>query len=64
MIQQCVSRIKTWMTCNKLQLNDGKTEVKYISSTYDHDQITIRNFTFDKAILVPATSVRNLGLHL
>ena len=41
-MQQCVSRIKSWMTCNKLQLNDEKTDVIYISSSYYQDQITIK----------------------
>ena len=60
-VQQCVSRIKSWMTCNKLQLNDEKTVVIYISSSYYQDQITIKNFAFDKTIIVPSTLVRNLG---
>ena len=61
-VQQCVSRIKSWMTCNKLQLNDEKTDVIYISSSYYQDQITIKNFAFDKTIIVPSTLVRNLGV--
>ena len=61
-MQQCVSRIKSWMTCNKLQLNDEKTDVIYISSSYYQDQITIKNFAFDKTIIVPSTLVRNLGV--
>ena len=50
------------MTCNKLQLNDEKTDVIYISSSYYQDQITIKNFAFDKTIIVPSTLVRNLGV--
>ena len=41
-MQQRVPRIKSWMTCNKLQLNDEKTDVIYISSSYYQDQITIK----------------------
>ena len=49
------------MTPNKLQLNDGKTEVMHISSNYYY-QVRIRKFTFDKTIIVSATSIRNLGV--
>ena len=40
-LQNCVSRIKSWMTTNKLILNENKTEVICISSNYFNDQVFI-----------------------
>ena len=31
-IEACIQDVKSWMTCNKLKLNDGKTEALIISS--------------------------------
>ena len=31
-MQECVSDVKSWMTLNRLQLNDGKTEAMLVMS--------------------------------
>ena len=31
-LQECVSDVKSWMTLNRLQLNDGKTEAMLVMS--------------------------------
>ena len=61
-MQQCVSKIKSWMTCNKLKLNDEKTEVMFMSSRHYHKSIDLNGFAVDSVIIEPATSVRNIGV--
>ena len=61
-LQNCVSRIQSWMTTNKLMLNENKTEVICISSNYFNDQVSINQFSVDDTIVIPASSVRNIGV--
>ena len=61
-LQNCVSRIKSWMTTNKLMLNESKTEVIRISSNYFNDQVSINQFSVNDTIVIPASSVRNIGV--
>lgn len=35
-IERCVAEIETWMTCNKLKMNNEKTRVVVIASPYRH----------------------------
>ena len=56
-LQNCVSSIKSWMTTNKLMLNENKTEVICISSNYFCDQVSINQFSVDDTMVVPASSV-------
>ena len=50
------------MTTNKLMLNENKTEVICISSNYFCDQVSINQFSVDDTMVVPASSVRNIGV--
>lgn len=61
-MQQCVLKIKSWMTGNKLKLNDDKTEVMYISSSYFHKQIVLNDFTIDSTSIAVTKSARNIGI--
>jgi len=61
-MEQCVSKIKSWMTYNKLKLNDEKTEVVFISSRYFHESIDLNGFAVDSVIIEPSTSARNIGV--
>ncbi len=61
-MQQCVSTIKQWMVHNKLKLNDDKTEIMFISSRFYQKHITLTDFTIDDVKIVPASSVRNIGV--
>ena len=60
--QRCVSQIKSWMTQNKLKLNDDKTEIMYISSHHYQQQITMKNFSVNSTSIEPSSSVRNIGV--
>ena len=61
-MQDCVGNIKNWMVSNKLKLNDEKTEIMYISSRFYQQQIILQDFTIDNVKIVPAKSVRNIGI--
>ena len=50
------------MTTNKLMLNANKTEVICISSNCFNDQVSINQFSVDDTIVIPASSVRNIGV--
>ena len=49
------------MTLNKLQLNDGKTEVLYIRSRFDRCPSTINNIQVGSSTIQPSTTARNIG---
>ena len=50
------------MTTNKLMLNENKTEVICTSSNYFNDQVSMNQFSVDNTIVIPASSVRNIGV--
>ena len=61
-LQHCVSPIKSWMTSNKLKLNDDKTEVMFIASKFYQNSINLTDFAVDDVIIHPSESVRNIGV--
>ena len=60
-IEDCLTDIKGWMTSNKLQLNDGKTEIILIRSRFDHSLPTINSIQAGSSIVKPTNSARNIG---
>jgi len=63
-LERCVGTIKSWMICNKLQLNDAKTEVIIFASPYHHTRITALAPTFriGSSTIEPRSKVKNLGV--
>ena len=64
-MQECISDVKSWMTVNKLKLNDDKTEVMLVSSKQMSHKLTVP----DSMIVGDATisftrAVKNLGVTL
>ena len=64
-MQLCINDVKSWMTVNKLKLNDDKTEIMLVSSKQMTHKLTIP----DSMIVGDATvsfskSVKNLGVTL
>jgi hypothetical protein len=63
-LQECIKDLKIWMTLNKLQLNEQKTEFFVTASSYN---LRIRNLTnisltIGDAIIPSSSVVRNLGV--
>ena len=63
--ESCVASIKSWMTDNKLKLNDDKTEILKINKKNRSNDITIMKFKVDTTELdISDKHIRNLGAFL
>ena len=60
-LQDCVLDIKTWMTADKLKLNDDKTELIVIGTRAQLDKISISELSIDHVKVSAVCNVRNLG---
>ena len=64
-MQSCISDVKSWMTINKLKLNDDKTEVMILSSPHMRHKLKIPdNMTIGNASIPFSKTVKNLGFTL
>ena len=61
-MEEGLQDIKTWMQNNKLQLNDGKTEVMLIRSKFDITPSPVTSININSTIIKPVTAARNLGV--
>ena len=59
-LQDCVLDIKTWMTADKLKLNDDKTELTVIGTRAQLDKISISELSIDHVKASSVCNVRNL----
>ena len=62
-LQKCIFKIISWMSANKLKINDTKTEFMIIVLGKQLQKITTKELKLDTAI-PNSSSVRNLGAHL
>ena len=60
-IETCVSEIDTWMVCNKLKLNRGKTELLILSARHRLPPL-IDHVDVSGEQIEPSTSARNIGV--
>jgi hypothetical protein len=64
-MQDCIGGVKSWMSENKLKLNDDKTEVMLVSSTQMSHRIPQpASMTVGNATVAFSSSVYNLGVTL
>ena len=61
-IETCIDDIRTWMNQNFLKLNDSKTEFMVLRSKAQIEKVDIEHIRVGDSYIVPATSVRNLGV--
>ena len=61
-LRACIEEIRAWMTRNKLQLNDGKTEFFISCSSYNERLITDIPITIGDTTIHPSSSIKNLGV--
>ena len=61
-VESCCVSVKTWMTRNRLKLNDDKTEVLLCGPKARRDQIDCNSLQVGEASISFADSVRDLGL--
>ena len=60
----CLQDVATWMRANRLQLNTAKTEVIWFSSSRRQHQIPATSLQVGSNAVIPASSVRDLGIYL
>lgn len=60
--EACICEIKSWMTLNKLKLNDDKTEFLIITSKHQQHKIHNDHIQVDSASIHASPSARNLGI--
>ena len=63
-MEECIASVRTWMTVNKLKLNDGKTEIMVVASPHNQCRLTDIRLKIGEAILTPRSTVKNLGAAL
>ncbi|XP_072050376.1 uncharacterized protein [Amphiura filiformis] len=61
-LQSCVSEIKQWMTLNKLQLNEAKTEFFVAVSSGFAARLNNITLTLGNVTITPTKSLRSLGI--
>jgi hypothetical protein len=61
--QGCVTDLRDWMTTNKLQLNDDKTELMFVTKQPNHPSLP-STVTINDCTVSVSTSVRSLGVIL
>ena len=60
----CIDGVSMWMRSNRLQLNPAKTEVLWCSSARRQHQIPTTRLRVGSDSILPARSVRDLGIYL
>ena len=60
-IEACVLEIDNWMTCNKLKLNNDKTEILILSNAH-RPRPLIESFNFAGFSISASSSARNIGV--
>ena len=58
----CILEIKSWMSLNKLKLNDETTEFLVMTSRYQQHKIHAHDIKVDSAAIHASKSARNLGI--
>ena len=61
-IDACILEIKSWMSLNKLKLNDEKTEFLVMTSRNHQHKIHAHDIKVDSATIHASKSARNLGI--
>ena len=60
-LQNCIADIKTWMTVDKLKLNDDKTEFLIIGTRAQLEKINITELRMGQVMVSSVSNARNLG---
>ena len=61
-LSDCIAEVKVWMLCNKLRLNDTKTEFFLIYSPRQLNLVTDVKLKIGVSEIKPSTSIKNLGI--
>jgi len=61
-IEHCIEDVRVWMTQNKLKLNDDKSELLFISSSWQKRKSPVTDLTIGNHTVSPTSSAKNLGV--
>ncbi|XP_072021468.1 uncharacterized protein [Amphiura filiformis] len=61
-LQACIAELKTWMSTNKLQLNESKTEFMVLASKHNLKDLSTVTLNLDNTTIIPSTVIKNLGV--
>ena len=61
-LEECISDIKRWMLCNKLKLNDEKTEVLLLGSPYFLKKVPSITLQIGDSLVKSTSCAKNLGV--
>ena len=61
-MEACITKIQIWMICNKLQLNDDKSEFLIIASRNEMSKIQCPSLYVGNSLINAKHSARNLGV--
>ena len=60
-METCIKAVRTWMTKDKLKLNDSKTEFLIIGTRQQLKKVNIVSLPVGDVNITPVASARNLG---
>ena len=63
-LEACVADIRRWMLCDRLMVNDDKTEFLIIGTKHQLEKVSIDHVSVGSTPIKPSTEVRNLGVWL
>ena len=63
-MERCVEELRSWMTANRLKLNDSKTEVLVVRKKTNKDETDSIRVKVGDDVITPSVSVRDLGSYL
>ena len=63
-VQNCVAEMRSWLSQNKQQLSDPKTEALVICTPHGRQRVDIPHIEIGGSLITPASVVRNIGTHL
>jgi hypothetical protein len=61
-LENCISDIRSWMAKNKLKLNDDKTELLHVSSSWQKHKVNPTELTIGTHHITPSDCAKNLGV--
>jgi len=61
-LEHCIADIRLWMTQNLLKLNDDKTDIIYMASSYYAKSLKTPGLHIGELCITPSCSVRDLGV--
>jgi len=63
-LTKCITRIRDWMACNRLKLNEEKTQIIWLGTREQLDKVTVQTLKLPNATVPFSSVVNDLGVVL